>query len=207
MNLATFCIVSLLSLPLTGQAFAQTSSTTPQAHRKYNVGQRVELVDGGKWYKAVITKVASDEDIANFGPYHVYYVHSLGYTWDRWVGDYADQRAQLRAAGAGATEPIPGGETNDDVLKAMHGTTAAAPAQPAAKQYNCGVGASFTITGSGTYTDSDGRRGTYSFVPASSTLTFSGGNYDGQRAQFETSYGLAKLHILGPSGRPVIDCD
>jgi hypothetical protein len=161
MNLSTLYSVALLSLLLTGQAFAQTSNTTPPAHRKYNVGQRVELVDGGKWYKAVITKVASDDDVANFGPYHVYYVHSLGYTSDRWVGDYTDQRAQLRAAGSGPTEPIPGGEANDDVLKAMQGTTAETPAQPAAKKYTCGVGASFTITGSGAYTDSEGKRGTY----------------------------------------------
>ena len=207
MKLSTFCIVAMLALPLVGQAFAQTPNTTPEAQRKYKVGQRVEYVDGGRWFKAIITKVASEEDIANFGPYHIYYVHSLGYTWDRWVSDYADNRAQLRPAGSGPTEPVPGGEANDEVLKAMRGTTAATPAQPAAKQYTCGVGASFTITGNSTYTDSDGKHGTYTFNSASSTLTFNGGNYDGQRAQYETSYGLARLHILGPSGRPVVDCD
>jgi hypothetical protein len=67
--------------------------------------------------------------------------------------------------------------------------------------------APFTITGNSTYTDSEGKRGTYSFTSASSTLTFHGGNYDGQRAKYETSGGQPQLHILGPSGRPVIDCD
>jgi hypothetical protein len=207
MKLSTFGIVALLSFPLTGQAFAQTLNTTAKVQRKYKVGQRVEYADGGKWYKAVITKVATEEDIANFGPYHVYFVHSFGYTWDRWAGDYVDQRAQLRSAGFGQTEPVPGGEANDEVLKAMRGVAAATPAQPTAKPYNCGVGVSFTITGAGTYADSDGKRGKYIFNSASSTLTFKGGNSDGQRAQYETSYGLARLHILGPSGRPVVDCD
>ena len=65
--------------------------------------------------------------------------------------------------------------------------------------------APLTITGSSTYTDSEGKRGTFSLN--SSTLTFHGGNYDGQRAEFETSGGQPQLHILGPSGRRVIDCD
>ena len=67
--------------------------------------------------------------------------------------------------------------------------------------------ASFTLTANGAYTDSEGKRGTYGFNSSSSTLTFHGGNYDGQRAEFETSGGRARLHILGPSGRRVIDCD
>jgi len=101
----------------------------------------------------------------------------------------------------------------------MRGATAATPTQPGsgggvpAKQYHCVyfVGnqlvdaAPFTITGNSTYTDSEGKRGT--FTSASSTLTFHGGNYDGQRAEYETSGGQPQLHILGPSGRRVIDCD
>jgi hypothetical protein len=206
MKLSTLGRILFVSLTLISQNFGQTSTTMPQA-RKYKVGQRVEYVDGGKWYKAVITKVASAEDVANFGPYHVYYVHSLGYTWDRWAGDYGDQRAQLRPAGTGATEPVPGGEANDEILKKMGGATSTMPAQPSTKTYNCGAGGSFTITGPGTYTDSEGKRGTYTVNASSSTLTFMGGNYNGQHAQYESSYGLARLHILGPSGRPVIDCD
>ena len=207
MKLSTLGIIALLSLPPAGQALAQTSKTTAPMQQKYKVGEPVEYFDGGKWYKAVITKVASEEDIANFGPYHVYFVHSIGYTWDRWAGDYADQRAQLRPAGSGPTEPVPGGEASDEVLKTMRGATTATSAQPEAKPYNCAVGASFRITRKGTYTDSDGKRGTYTFNSSSSILPFNGGNYDGQRAQYEASYGLARLHILGPSGRPVIDCD
>jgi hypothetical protein len=97
----------------------------------------------------------------------------------------------------------------------MEKTTAAAPTQPPAKPYHCVyfVGdqlvdaAPFTITGNSTYKDSVGKGGTYNFNSASSTLTFHGGNYDGQRAEYETTGGRPQLHILGPSGRRVIDCD
>jgi hypothetical protein len=82
-----------------------------------------------------------------------------------------------------------------------------------AKHYHCVMfivdhlvdTAPFTITGSGTYTDSEGKKGTYSFDSASSTLTFHGGNLDGQRAQYDTK--TKHIHILGPSGRRVIECD
>jgi hypothetical protein len=82
-----------------------------------------------------------------------------------------------------------------------------------AKHYHCAMfivdhlvdTAPFTITGKGTYTDSNGKPGTYTFDSASSTLTFHGGNLDGQRAQYDTK--TKHLHILGPSGRRVIECD
>jgi len=65
--------------------------------------------------------------------------------------------------------------------------------------------APFTITGNGSYTDSEGKRSTYTFDSALSTLTFHGGNLDGQRAQYDAK--TKHLHILGPSGRRVIECD
>jgi guanyl-specific ribonuclease Sa len=194
--------------------------TTPPAQpqpaaangRKYKVGQRVEYHYDGKWFKAIITKVRDNDR-------YQYRIHPLGYedTMDTWV---PEEESWIRSAGSGPTEPVPGGEANDPTLKAMRGTTAAAPAQPAsgggavpARPYHCVffVGdhledaAPFTITGNGTYTDSEGKRGTYSLN--SSTLTFHGGNYDGQRAEYETKGGQPQLHILGPSGRRVIDCD
>lgn len=228
MKLSTFCIVTLLGLPLAGQAFAQTQTATPSAspqhsassgQRKYKVGQRVEYVSNGKWFKSIITKVASDGDVASFGPYHVYRVHPLGFNEneDAWVGDFSDARSQLRPAGSGPTEPVPGGEANDNTQKAplQTGAAAGASGQPPAKSYHCVYfvvdhlvdAAPFTITGNGTYTDSEGKRGTYTYNPASSMLTFHGGNYDAQRAEYETSGGASRLHILGPSGRRVIDCD
>jgi hypothetical protein len=81
------------------------------------------------------------------------------------------------------------------------------------KHYHCAMfivdhlvdTAPFTITGNSTYTDSKDAKNTYSFDSASSTLTFHGGNYDGQRAQYGTK--TKHLHILGPSGRRVIECD
>ena len=82
-----------------------------------------------------------------------------------------------------------------------------------AKHYHCVMfivdhlvdTAPFTITGDGTYTDSEGKHGTHSFDSSSSTLTFHGGNLDGQRAQYDAK--TKHLHILGPSGRRVIECD
>jgi hypothetical protein len=216
--------------PTTPRAQPQRSAVNGQ--RTFNVGQRVEYVNNDKWLKAIITKVASDDDIATFGPYHVYHVHLLGYNAfeDAWVSDYGDFRAQVRPAGSGATEPVPGGEADDDVLRAMRGDVRAASAEPAtaatsaqpasgggvpAKRYHCVLfvsdhlvdAAPLTITGNSTYTDREGKRGIYSFSSASSTLAFHGGNYDGQRAEYETNGGRPPLHILRPSGRRVIDCD
>jgi hypothetical protein len=82
-----------------------------------------------------------------------------------------------------------------------------------AKHYHCVMfivdhlvdTAPFTITGNGTYTDSKGVSGTYTFESASSTLTFHGGNLDGQHAQYDTK--TKHIHIFGPSGRRVIECD
>ena len=82
-----------------------------------------------------------------------------------------------------------------------------------AKHYHCVMfivdhlvdTAPFNITGKGTYTDSNGKPGTYTFDSASSTLTFHGGNLDGQRAQYDPK--TKHIHILGPSGRRVIECD
>jgi hypothetical protein len=139
---------------------------------------------------------------------------------DSWVccADFADHRSQLRPAGSGPTEPVPGGEENDVVLKAMRAASATKPpaTQPGsggavpAKQYHCVVfvvdhledTAPIAITGNGTY-----KGGTYSFNSASSILTFRGGDFDGQRAEYETGGGKPQLHILGKTGRRVIDCD
>jgi len=216
MKLSILSGVALLCSVLAGLGFAQTTG-----QRKYKVGQHVEYVSDGKWFQAVILSVASDADVANFGPYHVYRVHSLGYNeyGDAWVGDFQDNRAQLRPAGSGPTEPVPGPASNggaaDEPKKTAPGAAAATGGQPPAKKYHCVFflsdhledTAPFTINGAGSYTDSDGKGGTFVFNSSSSTLTFHGGNYDGQRAEYETSGGRARLHILGPSGRRVIDCD
>ena len=129
-------------------------------------------------------------------------------------GSAAPAAAAASKGQAASQNVAAAGAANDDALKRMRGT-AATSTQPPAKQYH-GVyfagnqlvdAAPLTITGNGTYTDSDGKRGTYSSNSPSSPLTFHGGNYDGQRAEYDTSGGLPQLHILGPSGRRVIDCD
>jgi hypothetical protein len=170
----------------------------------FKVGQQVEYVTNGKWFKAVITGVRDDSaDYFDHKMYSPYQIHSLGYVGEHWVccADFADRRSQLRPAGLGPTEPVPGGEANDDVLIAMRGG-GAKPAHPAFKQYNCGVGSPIAITGNSTYGG-----GTYAFNVGTSILSFRGGVYDGQSALYEMSYGVARLHIIGQSGRLVIDCD
>lgn len=82
-----------------------------------------------------------------------------------------------------------------------------------AKSYHCVMYAggqlitvaSLTITGPGTYTDRDGKKGTYTFDSSSSTVTFHGGNYNDQNAEYDSK--TRHIHILGPSGRRVIECD
>jgi hypothetical protein len=211
----------------TPQARPQPSATNGQL--KHGVGERVDYVSNGVWYKAVIIKVRDDSadhlDGKLYAPYRVHPLGDNGNT-DTWVccADFSDRRSQLRPAGSNPTEPVSGGEANDEVLKALRGDPNSAvrtsPAfgyvsrtTPAPKQYHCVyfVGdhlvdaAAFKITGDSTYTDSEGKRGTFNF--ASPTLTFHGGNYDGQRAEYETSGGRPQVHILGSGGRRVIDCE
>ena len=114
-------------------------STTPQAQPrryadigqlKYKVGQLVEYVDYGKWYRAVIIEVRD-----NYAPYRV---HPLGYGLSDLGGPVSEgyhwvPESYIRPAGSGPTEPVPGGEANDPVLKAMRGRTAATPTQPPAQ--------------------------------------------------------------------------
>ena len=195
-------------------AFAQSTG----AH-KYHAGQRVEYVDYGKWFKAVIVKVRED----GYAPYRV---HPIGYetTADGWVPE-----SYIRAAGAGSTQPVPGGasgEANDVVLRSMRaGASASGPASArasalrggsvAAKSYHCVMfitdhlvdAAPFTINPGGRYTDRDGVHGTYTV--SGGVITFHGGNYNGQRAEYETGNGRPNVHFIGPSGRKrgVIDCD
>ncbi len=132
-------------------------TTVPAApQRAYKVGQRVQYVDGGRWFEAIIIQVATDAEVANFGPYHVYRVHSLGYGNDAWVSGFTDNRAQLRAAGSGPTEPVPGGEANDPVLRSLHAATpgTAAPRQAAGGGIPSGhYGCSFGGGGSPGYVD------------------------------------------------------
>jgi hypothetical protein len=213
-------------------------NTTPQARPQpsaanglltHKVGERVDYVYNGVWYSAVIIKVRDDSaehlDGKLYSPYRVHPLGDNGNT-DTWVccADFTDHRSQLNRAGSHPTEPVPGGEANDEVLKALRGDPTSgvrtSPAfgyvnrtTPAPKAYHCVffVGdhlvdaAPFTITGDSTYTDSEGKRGTFSY--ASETLTFHGGNYDGQRAEYKPSGGRPQFHIIGPSGRRVIDCD
>jgi len=63
MKLPTLCIAASFFLTLAGQANAQTARTQPSTglgQLTYKVGQRVDYVEDGKWFKAVITEVRDD---------------------------------------------------------------------------------------------------------------------------------------------------
>ncbi len=219
--LANFFLAFALMLGAHTKAGAQSPPSRAFASLTVKVGERVEYVDNGKWYKAIITDRRDDSANQLDGRlYTPYRVHPLGFNRysDAWVccAVFSDARSQLRAAGSGPTEPVPGGEANDEVLRGMHPVAAARPGPAGsgggvpAKRYHCVYfagnalvdAAPLTITGSGTYAG-----GTYRFDPASSTLQFRGGDLDGQRAEYESNGGRPRLHILGKSGRRVIDCD
>jgi Tetratricopeptide repeat len=177
---------------------------------QYCVGQRVEYGVGGKWYKAIITEIASAADIADQGPYHVYLVHSLGFTQSgAWVGDFTDARAQLRAPGSGATEPVPGGEANDEMLKAMRGESSLGGPIGMGK-YVCTTNADkmlarvggFTLLAGGAYTDESNVRGTFGYDPKSGRINFNGAGMNGQKGTYDSGRKLFTVQ----SGNNWVDC-
>ncbi len=199
---------SLQPWPKPHQPPSWTQAAGARNEQKYKVGQRVEFVQYGKWFKGIITALRDDA-------YAPYQIHGLGFE----MHDKSWSPASfIRPPNSGTTEPVPGGEENDDLLRQMRGgpQTAATPGGGVpAKHYKAVLkvgdhqedAAPFTITGSRTYTDSVGTQGTYSFDQASSILTFHGGNYNGARAQYEMNYGVPRLFILGKDGNRIIDCD
>lgn len=170
-------------------------------------GERVEVVDYGKWHPAVVVGVRTSD---TYSPCRV---HWIGYetTLDAWV-----PLSYLRAAGAGKAEPIPGGPKAVDATLdsiARHGAPASAAASVASGHYRCVSfvrdhlvnSGDFTITGASSYT-STGGAGRYTYDPKSGTLTFHGSSWDGQSADYE-SRPRPRIHIHGPSGRRGLDCD
>jgi len=89
----------------------------------------------GKWSQAVITNIRDDSaDFFDGKLYAPYQVHPIGQvcTTDAWVccAIDSDHRTQLRPAGSGPTEPIPGGaagEANDPIMRALRGIGAVPP--------------------------------------------------------------------------------
>ena len=180
-------------------------ATPPATSRRFHVGDAVEYGDDGQWRRAVIIAVRDDA-------YSVYRVHPFGYidTMDGWV-----READVRPAGSGPTAIVPGGEARDPVWQkyfGKHGGAPAAPVTPTLKGYHCVAfivdhlqdEGDFTLESRGRYRDRNGQPGTWTQDGA--TLTFHGGALDRQRAEFEAEGGQSRLHILGPSGRRVIDC-
>ena len=195
--------------PQTPQADAAPEAAIPPVpQRSYEVGQRVQYVEGGRWFEAVITQVATDEEVANFGPYHAYRVHALGYGDDAWVGGFTDNRAQLRPAGTGPTEPVPGGAANDPVLRSLQAATPgeAAPPQAAGAGIPPGhYGCSFDGGGSPGYVDIRGA--TYRGPSLTGSGAFSAYSMAGSDITWTGGFGefnVASSQFMGgdTSGRP-----
>jgi hypothetical protein len=219
----------------TSQSTADGTSGNEQMKQlTYKVGQRVEYVYNGKWYKAIIVALrddSADHVLSGRKLYSPYRVHPLGYetTMDTWVccADNADHRTQLRPAGSGPTEPVPGGEANDPVLKAARGSTAAQPNQNRQAgsnkggsavplgEYNCVAMArqvgggelihvgGFTLQAGGAYEDEDNGRGTFTYDSGKHEITFRGAAMDGQVGRYDAATATFTLK----SAHNSVDCD
>ncbi len=191
------------------------------AQLTYKVGQRVEYVYDGRWYQAVIIDI--HDDSANYldgKMYAPYRVHTIGQNAnnDAWVccAVDSDHRTQLRPAGSGPTEPIPGGaagEARDPILRAVTG--GAAPANVNAGlpmgQYICTTNANgqlihvggFTLRAGGVYTDEGNGRGTFAVDTTRHQITFKGAAMSGQLGKYDPVSGAFTLQ----SGNNWVDCE
>jgi hypothetical protein len=196
--------ITLGALPLRAEPHAVQA---PQQSVTCRPGDRTEVVDYGKWFSAVIIAVRAD----GYAPCRV---HRIGYatTLDGWV-----PLSYLRAVGSGPTQPIPGGPNVRDVtldsMRLHGGVTAPHPTSIALGHYSCVAfvanhlvhSGELTITGASTY-KSGSTGGTFSFAAGTGLVAFHGGPYDGQQADYEAAQ-RPTIHIHGPSGRRVLDCE
>ena len=175
------------------------------------LGQRLEVVDFGKWHAAVVIGVRDD----GYAPCRV---HWIGYatTMDGWV-----PRSYLRPTGAGPVQPIPGGPnvadpTLDSIRRAgaSGGPAAAAHAVDVATgHYTCVAfvvnhlvtTGEFTIAGAGAYR-SGTTSGRYSYDARTGLVRFQGGTWDGQSGDYTTAP-RPTVQMHGPSGRQVMGCE
>jgi hypothetical protein len=198
-----------------------TPATGKLAQLTYKVGQRVDYVYDGRWYQAVITDIHDDSaDYLDGKMYAPYRVHPIGQNGinDAWVccAIDSDHRTQLRPAGSGPTEPIPGGaagEARDPILRAA---TGAAPATNpdgglALGQYICTTNANaqlihvggFTLRAGGVYTDEENGRGTFAVDTTRHLITFKGAGMSGQIGKYDPVSGAFTLQ----SGNNWVDCE
>jgi hypothetical protein len=188
----------------------------------YKVGQRVDYVYDGSWYQAVITDIHDDSTSFLDGKmYAPYRVHRIGQNTndDAWVccAIDSDHRTQLRPAGSGPTEPIPGGaagEANDPTMRALRGVGAVPP--PGANslplgQYVCdtlqnGIQAhvgGFTLLPGGAYTDESNGHGTFTYDSTRGQLSFKGAGMSGQIGKYDSVSHQFTLQ----SGNNWVDCE
>jgi len=86
-----------------------------------------------------------------------------------------------------------------------------AQAQMAVGEYECWYftraqpGLNFKITGAGTYTDVEGKRGTYS-LGANNQITFRGGAHEGSRAVYK-NIEPPTVSFIGNSGAEAAFCE
>lgn len=188
---------------LTAVTFGLTAVATTgraQPPRALRVGDKVEVKWSGTWYPATVLA-------ASGGGYKIHY--------DGWSSSYDEVVEPVRIRTPQGVVTANTATTTTTSTTTTTTTTRAGAASVAPGRYNCvfyvggqGLvnGGGFTIAAGGHYTDRAGKVGTYTFDAAAQLLTFHGAAYDGQRAEYGSA-GRPTLHVLGPSGRRVMDCD
>ncbi|MDQ6829344.1 MAG: hypothetical protein M3081_10805 [Gemmatimonadota bacterium] len=192
-------------IPLTA-AIVGSSAAQAQGDNLCRPGQRLEVVDYGKWNSAVVIGVRDE----TYAPCRV---HRIGYetTLDAWV-----PLSYLRPTGGGVVAPIPGGPKAYDATLdsiARHGAPVPVPTRVALGHYGCVTfsgsqlisSGEFTINGATAYS-SGGGSGTYAYDGKTGLIKFHGSTWDGQSAKYEDRP-RPRIHVLGARGGYVMDCD
>ncbi len=191
-SIAVAAAVMLLSFGAASRSSAQSSAGQAKA------GDAIDVLWNGTWYSATVLEARANG----------YKIHYNGWasSWDEVVGSDRVRASGGKKPGAVVSTPAAAGST---------APARAASSTVAAGKYSCfyyikgtGLvnGGAFTIGNGGRYSDRDGRPGTITFDAAEQILTFHGAAYDGQRARYENQK-APTIHIMGPSGRNVLDCD
>ncbi|HXV18137.1 MAG TPA: hypothetical protein VD758_15215 [Gemmatimonadaceae bacterium] len=191
-SIAVAAAVMLLSFGTASRSSAQSSAGQAKA------GDAIDVLWNGTWYAGTVLETRANG----------YKIHYNGWasTWDEVVGP--DRIRASATAKSQAPQTAPSAAARAQAGRATSGTVA--PGKCSCYYYLKGTGlvngGAFTIGNAGRYSDRDGRPGTTTFDAAEQILTFHGAAYDGQRARYE-NVKAPTIHIMGPSGRNVLDCD
>lgn len=166
------------------------ATAAAQGNRAWKAGDKVEVKWNGKYYPATVNEIQGDRYKISYDGY--------GRNWDEWVS-----AASIRARGEKTALPAPAGTAGG----AKGRFSSVKPGKYHCVFFISGQGLQtvpgFTIQAGGSYIDSKGKKGSYSFDSGKSIITFSGAAMDGNVAQYD-----GKIRIYNERrSRTVIDCD